>query len=201
MKRTLMGLGALFLIVLAAAPAHADEVLVVRPPNYARRHFYLGAEGVASVFLNQTEPHSFVGDGAGFNLFLGGRVTRHLALEFGWQPTFHGAPGDGLDRPAQDGIGLSALTFDVKLYPLTSWVQPYFTVGPGVYVLTDYMLRPIAGGGGYQIGGGIDFYVLPVLSLGLKAQYRGVTLLDYDPQGDTTYLSMLTIAANVTGRF
>ncbi len=198
MKRTLLVLSAL-LSTVTATSAFADEYYLHRESVYGRRDFYMGAEGVASVFLNQTGPHSFIGDGGGLNLFLGGRVARHVAIEFGWQPTFHGAPGVG--QPFTQDLGLSALTFDVKLFPIVSWVQPYFAVGPGAYLLTDYSLRPLAAGAGYQIGGGIDFWVLPVLSLGLKAQYRGATLIDYDTQNDSSYVSMLTFAANITGRF
>lgn len=58
-----------------------------------------------------------------------------------------------------------------------------------------------AEGPGYQVGGGIDFWIGPHFSIGLKIQYRGVALIDYDAYQDNTYLSLLTGAINFTGRF
>jgi hypothetical protein len=204
MKSTIALLSLAFAVILPASAARAQPTyyyVVPAPlPNpYTRPHFYLGVEAVAVVVLNQTGPRGFLADGGGFNIFLGGRLSRHVALELGWQPTFHSNQVDIFGRPISF-IGLEALTLDIKILFLRGPVQPYFTIGGGAYLLGDNF-SVFAEGGGYQIGGGIDFWLGHHVSLGLKAQYRGVGLVDYDPQNDNTYLSLFTGALNLTIRF
>src|SRR5258708_13014783 len=75
------------LAVGVSRPARAEWVWVQRTNPYARPHFYLGAEGQGVVVLGATGPRSFLDHGGGFDLFLGGRLNRWAALEFGWQAT------------------------------------------------------------------------------------------------------------------
>jgi Outer membrane protein beta-barrel domain len=188
--------------LLVAVPAIADEVWIARePPAYERRHFYLGAEAVGSVLLNETGSRQVFGNGGGVNLFLGGRLSRHAALEFGWSPTFYGQFGNPLPGQVTRGLSLSALSLDLKLYPFLSWVQPYVAFGPSAYVLTDNSMDYLASGGGWQLGGGVDFWLTRHLSAGFKTQYRGIALVDFDGAGSRTYLSLLSFAASLTGRF
>jgi hypothetical protein len=113
--------------------------------------------------------------------------------------TLHSNQVDVFGRPI-NLIGLQALTLDLKILFLRGPIQPCFCVGGGAYLLGD-AFSVFAEGGGYQIGGGIDFWLGTHVSLGLKAQYRGVGLVDYDPQNDNTYLSLFTGALNLTIRF
>jgi hypothetical protein len=197
--KTLFSVAALLAL---SSSVRADKIIIIyEEPTYSRRHFYLGAEGLGSVVVNETGPHSFFSSGGGINLFLGGRIHRHLALEFGWSPTFHGQPGSGFGETTTDGLALSAITADLKILPLRGWVQPYVAFGPAGYVLHDWAFHYLGGGGGFQVGGGVDFYVYRHLSFGLKSQYRGAELVDYDPAHDRTFLSMLTFAGNITGHF
>jgi hypothetical protein len=200
MKRASFTAALLASLVLVGT-ARADQVyVVVREPNpYARRHFYLGIEAVGVAVIHQTGPHGFLEGGGGFNFFLGGRLSRWVALEAGWQPTFHSNESNIFTRRIGT-IGLDALTLDVKIFPIHGAIQPYFAVGAGAYFLGDNF-DAFAEGPGYQIGGGIDFWVARFASIGLKAQYRGVELFDYDLQKDNTYLSLFTGSANFTGRF
>jgi hypothetical protein len=101
-------------LALLTTPARADYNREVgRQWNpYARRHFYLGAEGVASIVLNQTGPHELITDGGGVNLFFGGRVHRAVAIEFGWQPTFHSQPSDVLVKVQYRGAEL--IDYDIR---------------------------------------------------------------------------------------
>jgi hypothetical protein len=196
--RTLLILSSL----LTAAPALADEVWITRAPvPYERTHFYLGAEGVVSALVYETGSRRLLGSGGGFNLFLGGRVSRRVALEFGWSPIFYGQPGALLPQQSRSGLSLSALSMDLKIYPLLDWVQPYFAIGPSGYLLTDNAFDYLAGGAGWQIGGGVDLWLARRFSIGIKTQYRGVALTDYDNAGSSTYASMLTLGADATGRF
>lgn len=207
MKRTLWSLVALAACLLVTTSvARADEYVYRSRDVYSRQHFLLGAEAVGSVMLNQLGGGPrFLSHGGGPNLFLGGRVARHVGLEFGWQPGFHdsynGDPAITLGRDVRDGLALTALTFDVKIFPVGGVIQPYFAVGPSLNFLTDWELRYLAAGPGWQIGGGVDFWVLPVLSIGFKSQYRGFGLRNYDSQGRDGYFSMVTFAANLTGHF
>jgi hypothetical protein len=200
-KTIAIALTAFAALSLTPASARAQWVYLPPPPDpYARPHFYLGAEAVGVAVVDQTGPRAFLDHGGGFNLFIGGRFNRVFALEFGWQPTFHNNEvnifGDRIGT-----IGLEALTLDAKLYPFrTRVVQPFFTIGAGAYLLGDNF-AVFAEGPGYQIGGGVDFWIGHHASLGLKVQYRGVALFDYDAYQDNTYLSLITGSANVTVRF
>ena len=49
--------------------------------------------------------------------------------------------------------------------------------------------------------GGLDIWLTRHLSLGIRAQYRGVDLIDYDAANDDTFVSMLSAAADLTVRF
>ncbi|HZS39725.1 MAG TPA: outer membrane beta-barrel protein [Polyangia bacterium] len=193
-------LGAFAALSLAPRPARAEFVYVRPAPNpFARPHFYMGAEVVGVAVVGETGPRSFLDHGGGFNLFVGGRINRVFALELGWQPTFHNNQTDIFGERVST-VGLDALTVDGKFYPLYGPIQPYLTVGAGLYLLGDNF-SVLAEGPGYQIGAGIDFWITRHVSLGLKAQYRGVALVDYDVFRDNTYLSLITGSGNLTVRF
>jgi hypothetical protein len=183
----------------AARPAHAEWVWVNRVNPYARPHFYLGAEGQGLVVLGATGPRSFLDHGGGFDLFVGGRLNRWAALEFGWQATFHNPEYDVWGNRV-DRVGLQALTLDGKFYPVHGPVQPYVSGGGGLYLMGD-SFSVFAEGPGFQIGGGIDFWLTRNMSLGLRAQYRGVDMIDYDGANNDTYLSLLSFGVDFTGRF
>jgi hypothetical protein len=200
----------LLAIVVAATtlcsvtPAHADWVWRPRPPDpYARRHFYIGGSGVGAAVINQTGPEGFIGNGGGFSLILGARLSRHFALEFGWEPTFHNTSQDAaiyLFQNPNHTVGINALTLDGKVYFAQGFVQPYFMFGGGAYLLGD-QLHAVAEGPGYQLGGGIDFWLNPWFTIGGKVQYRGVEFIDYNARNDNTYVSMITAAGDFTAHF
>ncbi len=200
MRKIILAVVAFVGLVGAARPAHADWVWVNRWYNpYARPHFYMGIEGVGVAVLNETGPRAFLDHGGGFNLFLGGRLNRWAALEFGWQATFHNPELDVWGRPI-DRVGLQALTMDFKFYPVHGRVQPYVSGGMGLYMMGD-SFDVFAEGPGFQVGGGIDFWLSRWASLGLRVQYRGVDMVDYDPANDDTFISMITGGVDFTGRF
>lgn len=199
MKKIVLALVALAAVVGTARPAHADWVWVSRYNPYARPHFYMGAEGQGLVVLGETGPRSFLDHGGGFDLFLGGRINRWAALEFGWQATFHNPEQDVFGQPVGH-VGLQALTLDAKFYPVHGPVQPYFSAGGGLYLMGDDF-SVFAEGPGFQVGGGIDFWLSRWASLGLRAQYRGVDMVDYDVYREDTYLSLLSFGVDVTARF
>jgi hypothetical protein len=205
MIRKLLALSLFAAVCATAAPAHAEYRGYYYYTQYpwqnpwTRSHFYLGASPVGMFVLGETGPRSFLDNGGGFSLFLGARFARFFALEAAWEPTFHNNEVDIFGRPVGT-LGLEALTGNLKIYPARGRVQPYFMAGGGAYLLGDN-LTAFAEGPGYQIGGGVDFWLSPWASLGLKVQYRGVELFDYDRFNDNTYLSLLSAAADVTGHF
>jgi hypothetical protein len=198
-KKLLVVLIAFAALAGGARPARAEWVWVHRSNPYARTHFYLGIAGQGVAVLDQTGPRAFLAPGGGFDLFLGVRANRWVGVEFGWQPTFHNVEQDELGRPIGH-IGLQALTVDVKFYPVHGPVQPYFSAGGGAYLLGDNF-SVFAAGPGFQLGGGIDFWLSHWASLGLRVQYRGVDMIDYDPANDDTFISMLVGGIDFTGRF
>ncbi len=201
MRKAIVALFAFVSLAGAARPARADWVYVSdRYYNpYARPHFYMGVEGQGIVVLGATGSNAFLDHGGGFDLYVGGRLNRWLALEAGWQATFHNPEVDDLGRQV-DRVGLQALTLDAKFYPVHGPVQPYFSGGAGLYLLGD-SFSVFSEGAGFQVGGGVDFWLTRHLSLGLRAQYRGVDMVDYNSQGNDTYLSLLSFGADITGRF
>lgn len=202
MKKLLLALLAFGCIAGAAQPAHADWVWVPRHHRYnpyARPHFYLGGAGVGVGIVDQTGPRSFLSSGGGFDLFLGARFNRWFALELGWQPTFHNPEFDDYGRQV-DRIGIQALTLDGKVFLVHGPIQPYVMAGVGAYLMGD-SLDVFAEGPGFQVGGGVDFWIGPHFSIGLKVQYRGVQMIDVDPNNDDTFISMITGAVDFTGHF
>ena len=173
-------------------------IYVLRPPEdpWTRRHFYMGVEGVGVAVLDQSGPRSFLQGGGGFNLFIGGRLSRFVAMELGWQPTFHNNETNIFGQPIGT-VGLDAITLDFKFFLLPGRVQPYLSVGAGLYLLGDNF-SVFAEGPGYQLGAGVDFWLNRFVTLGLKAQYRGVALFDYDVEQDNTYLSLFQGSLNLT---
>jgi hypothetical protein len=180
-------------------PPQPPPIIIPQPDPYARSHFYLGVAGVGVAVLDQTGPRAFLQAGGGFELTVGARLGRLLALEANWQPTFHNNQVDIFGNTVNT-VGLNALTGDLKLFLLHGSIQPYFTVGAGFYSMGNAFSN-IADGVGWEIGGGVDFWLGRFFTLGLKAQYRGVALFDYDLFNDNTYLSLFTGSANVGFHF
>ena len=175
MRKVILALVAFVSLAGAARPARAEWVWVNnRYYNpYARPHFYMGAEAQGIVVLGATGPNAFLDHGGGFDFFLGGRLNRWAALEFGWQATFHNPEVDTFGQQV-DCVGLQALTLDAKFYPVHGRVQPYFSGGAGLYLLGD-SFSVFSEGAGFQLGGGIDFWLSRNISLGMRAHIAAST--------------------------
>jgi len=168
-------------------------------PEYGRTHLYVGAGGVGVAVLDEAGGPAFLDHGGGFELFIGVRVNPLFAIEAAWQSTFHDNSADLFARRIST-IGLDAITAEFKLYLASGEVQPYLSIGAGAYITGDRYYA-FAEGPGWQIGGGVDFWIGPYFSIGLKAQYRGIALIAYDVDGDTTYLSLFTGSVNTQVHF
>jgi hypothetical protein len=198
-EKWLFALGIATVVLGTAAAARADSVYLQKQEDQnAREHFYLGAGMTGVRVLAAPDSRAAIQDGVGATITLGARLHRTFALELGWTPTFHGDSDAFQQRVGK--VALQAVTLDAKLYPWHTSVQPYLDIGAGAYILGD-ALGPFAAGPGYQLGGGIDFWLSPWFSLGVKAVYRGTLLLNYDTFGQNYYLGAVAGTAEFAGRF
>jgi opacity protein-like surface antigen len=183
---------------------HDDAALRRKAEPYSRRHVYLGAEAVFIGLAHETGDIDVLpGVGGGFNITLGGRVHRRLALELNWLSTFQShderaAVFPGEDRP----LTLNGITLDMRVYIRDRGrVQPYVTVGGGGYMLGPGYGRPDGSGPGFEAGGGVDIWMTRMLTLGFNAQYRGIGLYNVGPFDQDTYVSAVTLGADLRARF
>ena len=140
------------------------------PPNYPQLYFALG--GVGNLLIEDASgPSDGLGFGGGFELFFGYRFNAYAAIDLGWMSTFHGTTRTG--RP---GAMVAALHGDVRIFliPWASRLDPYVQVGLGLYLINQHNSSAEAPTGiGFQGGLGLDFHLNPVVTLGIKALYRG----------------------------
>ena len=182
-----------------ARPAGAQYVEEEPDPTpFSRRHFYMGARLSGVSVVGQSGPRAFLTGGGGFDVHLGGRLSRLVAIEGAWQPTFHNEDSDYYSRAS--AFGLSAFTFDLKLIATEGRVQPYAAFGLGYYMLSDRG-GPFADGAGFQLGAGLDLWLASWVSLGGRLQYRGVSLSDMELGYDDTRLGLLYFDADLTIHF
>ncbi len=182
--------------------SHDDPALTARPRNpYARDHFYLGAEAVFIGVAHETAQREFLRSAGGFDISVGGRVHRRLAIELNWMSTFH-EDRTTLFRGSAEALMLNAVTLDFKIFVwYRGRVQPYVAVGGGAYFLGKGYTNLDTLGPGFEAGGGIDFWLWRHLSLGVKAQYRGIGMLDYKVFHEESYISAVTLGGDLTARF
>jgi hypothetical protein len=166
--------------------------------TYGRSHFYLGGGPAVVLVLRQSGPRPLISSGGGFRFTLGGRLGRHFGLELTWAPSFHYHDPDYFGR-IFGLMRLTTLSIDGKFYPVRGPIQPFVIFGGGAYLLGD-RFSLIAGGPGYQLGGGIDFWLGRHISVGVTAQYRGALVFDHFFSAGT-YLGLFTGSFDVTGRF
>ncbi len=179
----------------------------VEPPPMHERFMYLGLglHGTTVSGADDGLGNSVLGNGAGFDLTLGFRVSRHAALDLGWMISSHDAsPSSGFEHG-----WLNAFTFDLKLFllPQSQRLEPYVQLGFGGYGVTGgNTFTGALGGVGVQAGGGLDVRLTDAVSIGGKALFRGAYLDDSDPDfgfGPTEQasLGMFTLGADLKLHF
>jgi hypothetical protein len=219
MKRLLRGslllaIAALFLTLPNVASAHYTGFPHRHAGYYAagpygappidRPGVYLGLAGMGDFVVNQSNwGGEFIGQGGGFSGFLGIRLDRNFAIEFGIAETLH--------NPAQTDIGyswlyLTAVTADLKIFfPNQSNVRPFVQGGLGYYGL-GYVVeggsadQSLTSGGGFQLGGGLDIWLNPFWSLGGRLLYHGI-YLSGAPGDKQPFLSTMSLEANLQIHF
>ncbi len=194
-------------VVALAAPAHADRyyygppTMVVGPPP---QWWYVGVGLVGTSILDQSGGPEQLQSGGGLSAWVGVNVARQLSLELGWLGSFHNPVtiDTGYGRET-DWLMLEGLTADAKIHlGGPSIVDPYVQGGVGVYFLgSQHAGYADSVGAGYQLGGGIDLRVGPVVALGVRALYRGMSMGPPEGTVDDTFIHALTLEGSVAVHF
>jgi hypothetical protein len=75
----------------------------------------------------------------------------------------------------------------------------------GFYVLSDAYSSEIASGGGFQLGGGLDFWLNPWWSVGGRLLYHGIQFTSFiEPQinrSNSPFLSTVSLEFNAQIHF
>ena len=124
--------------------------------------------------------------GGGASLFVGLRPSEFVGVVLTYDAFFH--RGEDLDAYAL--ATLQSVRADARFFLLPGWlVDPYLQAGAGLYLLGDEYDAAVAGGG-FQLGGGVDVYLAPILSAGLNVLYRGIYFGEFDiGRGDMPWAS------------
>lgn len=188
-----------------------------------RFHFYVGLQGSALVVVDQSSgagaagPGEFLGHGGGGGLFAGLRMGRWFALELNWAMTYHNFYEEYdayWDYYEWSALHLQTMTLDGKLHiPTWGIVEPFVQAGvgfsfAGVSFGDDYSQEDYnyASGVAFNVGGGLDIWLGPFITLGGRILYRGMAFGEpsIDARGRTTYrnyVSGVALDANVAAHF
>ncbi len=151
-------------------PSHQPRREPDPPPNYPQLYFGLG--GAGNLLIEDANgPSDGLGFGGGFELFVGYRFNGYAAVDLSWMSTFHGSTGT-----SASGAMIAALSGDVRIFlmPWASRLDPYIQLGLGLYIINRHSSSSDAPTGvGFQGGLGLDYHLNPVISVGVRALYRG----------------------------
>jgi hypothetical protein len=187
----------------------------VRHPRRAsvdpRSSVYLGVGGVGDFNIEtDNDLTRIMRSGGGFDLFLGFRINRYVALELGYVGTSH-ATGDDIVMAASPGAAergwLHGVTLDAKVFliPKSRRIEPFLQLGGGGYafVRQGYSDTDL-GGGGFHLGGGVDIRFNRTIAVGVRALYKGLWLDNETPWYPATngaFFSQITLGANLQIHF
>lgn len=177
----------------------------VERPYRPRLHFGIGVHGASILDDSNSGSDSNFDTGGGFSLDFGWRLGSSFSLDLGLSTSFHDSLS-GLET-----ANLTSITVDGRFF-LGDWnqrLQPYLQAGLGAYVLSYDNSDNTYSGPGFQLGGGIDFYLSRGVSIGAKLLYRGAFLqrdyYDYYGDsyysGDTSFVSSFVYGADVKFHF
>ncbi len=167
---------------------------------YGPGGWYLGAGLTGTKILDQRGGPEQLDDGAGVSLFGGFRLSDRLALELGWLGSFHNpATVDTVWGPMTDFLVLEGFLADLRVHLDRSGnLDPYLQAGVGVYALGSEAFGLDALGQGFQLGGGFDYFVTDVLTLGLRVRYHGIAMGSPSGRGDAdVFVSAATVEASL----
>jgi hypothetical protein len=176
-------------------------------PDIDRTTLYLGLGVFGDAIVNQANSGvDFLTSGGGYNFMLGLRLHQNFAIEFGVGEGFHSGVSDAWGNTV-DYLALNQLTVDAKvILPMLGlpW-RPYLQGGFGYFMLTNAFDDELASGGGFQLGGGIDFWLNPWWSVGGRVLYHGIKFSSFTyaqtGQPNSPFLSTMSFEANVQIHF
>ncbi|TNF33074.1 MAG: hypothetical protein EP329_08755 [Deltaproteobacteria bacterium] len=177
----------------------------VERPYRPLMHFGIGIHGASILDDSEATSNSNFDTGGGFSLDFGWRLGSTFSLDLGLSTSFHDSLS-GLET-----ANLTSVTIDGRFF-LNDWnqrLQPYLQAGLGAYVLSYDSSDNTYSGPGFQLGGGIDFYLTRGVSIGGKLLYRGAYVerdyYDYNGayyySGDTSFVSSFVYGADVKFHF
>ena len=172
----------------------------VERPYRPMFHFGIGVHGASVISDSNATADSNFAAGGGFSLDIGWRIASSFSLDVGLTTSFHDV------KSQVDSANLTALTVDGRFF-LTDWnqrVQPYLQAGLGAYVLSYASDLSTLSGPGFQLGGGVDFYLTQGVSIGAKLLYRGAYVQYQDPHypnTDSSYVSGFVYGGDVKFHF
>jgi len=155
------------------APRPRRAVEIAYEPMF---HVGLGLHGTSVMDANSDSGITEgLGSGAGFDIGFGWRIAPTVSLDFNWMMSMHDA-GDGSAGPE---AALMHFSMDGRFFltDRSRQTQPYILAGIGAYILgRDAWEFDTLSGVGFQLGGGVDFYLSKNVSIGGKLMYRGAYL-------------------------
>ena len=175
------------------------------PPYNPIFHFGIGVNGTSVLSADGSTLTEGLGSGGGFDLGFGFRLAPEFSLDFNWMMSFHDA-GNGA---AGDEAALTHFSIDGRVF-LTGRdrrLQPYIQAGIGAYILArDSWDYDTLSGVGFQLGGGLDFYLTRYVSIGAKLLYRGAHLDNAEEAWPTfptesTWMSALSFGGDLKFHF
>jgi opacity protein-like surface antigen len=189
-----------------------------------RIHFYAGAQATGIGIIAEKTDYQAGGylgrGGGGGGLFAGVRLGPFFALEANWNITYHKVAEDWTTGCTYDycygarywsAFHLQTVDLNGKIHiPTRGPIEPYVQLGIGYAFLgisweddwnayyTEHGDYIFASGFGFNIGGGLDFWLSPFVSLGGRLLYKGVRFGEPQKVASTvTYYSNFANAINV----
>jgi hypothetical protein len=233
-NRALMVLPAMLGMLLFAGPAEAQYYggggygYGPPPPRPAfgyrhRIHGYVGAQltGIG-VLAQSAENAGYLGPGGGGGgLFGGVRLGPFFALELNWNITYHNVMEDYVGHYGDywSAFHLQTIELNGKIHiPTRGAIEPFIQLGAGFAFLgvswDDRYYNTYSESGDYvftsgftfNVGGGLDVWLSPFVSLGGRVLYKGMRF--GEPQFNsggkakyTNFANAINVDLNVTLHF
>lgn len=168
-------------------------------------HFGVGVNGTSVLSADGSQLTDGLDSGAGFEMSFGWRLAPRFSLDFTWLMSFH----DAAVGAAGPEAALTSLSVDGRFFLVdrSRQTQPYVQLGVGAYILgTDSWDFNALTGAGFQLGGGVDFYLSRYVSIGAKVLYRGAYLDNAESTWsqfptESTWLSAVTYGGDLKFHF
>ncbi len=177
-------------------PPHRYQYAPYGPPVFVPYLYLGGALGGTGVVTQSGGPEA-LGSGAGGSLFLGLRLLPSFALELGVLESFHN-PADTIDLfgdyAGTSYVVLTGFTGDALFHLLahSRGIDPYLQAGLGLYALGRDVFGTSVSGWGFQLGGGIDFWLGRQVTLGGRVLYRGILMSEVEAAQPDTFIHAIT---------